>query len=67
MHPGRLQRVVRQQRLHLKEVIAVGTVEVAGQHATVLETGDPIRTGTGRSGQVSRGALCSRSRRDDRV
>src|SRR4051812_43840340 len=36
---NRLKRVVKGQRSHLKEVVAIGAVEVSTQHAAVLETG----------------------------
>lgn len=67
MHHGRLERVVRQQLRHLKEVIAVGPVEVAAQHAAILETDGETRTGMGHFARASRGVLCRRSQRDGRV
>ena len=44
----RVDGEVRQQDHSLKEVIAVRAIELAGKHATVLETGDRNRTGRGR-------------------
>ena len=63
----RVDWVVRQQDHSLKEVIAVGAIELAGEHATVLETGGQSRRGKDRYDRASREAPCSRSQRDTRV
>jgi len=63
----RVDWAVRQQDHSLKEVIAVGAVELAGKHATVLETGARNRRGMDRCGRAFREALYPRSRRDARV
>src|ERR1700683_2283017 len=49
---------------YLKEVVPVGAVELAAQHATPLEIYAQSRTGMGRSVPTSPSALCCRSRRD---
>ena len=63
----RVDREVRQQDHPLKEVIAVGAIELAGEHAAVLETGARNRTGKGRCARASREVPYPRSRRDIRV
>ena len=51
----------------LKEVIAIRAIELAGQHAAVLETGARSRRGKGRCDRASREVPCPRSRRDVRA
>jgi hypothetical protein len=63
----RVDWAVRQQDHSLKEVIAVGAIELAGEHATMLETGGQSRRGKGHCDRASREALCPRSQRDTRV
>jgi hypothetical protein len=63
----RVDWVARQQDHSLKEVIAVGTVVLAGKHAAELETGGRSHTGKDRCDRASREALSSRSQRGLRV
>jgi len=62
-----LQSIVRQFLQSLKEVVAIGAVELAAQHATVLETDGRNRRGMDRCGRASRSIPCSRSLRDRRA
>ena len=67
--PARLDAgVLHPLRGYLKEVIAVGAVELARQHAAMLETGVRSCRGTGRCDRVaSRAALCPHSQLAARV
>jgi hypothetical protein len=51
----------------LKEVMPVGTIKLATEHATVLEIYVPIGTGTGRYGPAFPGVPCRRRLRDSPV
>jgi len=44
----------------LKEIVAVGAIELPGLHAAVLEISSRSRTGKGHSDPVSPAALCRR-------
>jgi hypothetical protein len=53
----------RQESQSLKKVMAVGTVELATEHATILEIYVLISTGTDRYGPTSRRVLFRRQAR----
>lgn len=63
----RVDRTVIRQGHSLKEVIAVGAIVEAAQHAAVLETDGRSCTGMDRFARAFRGVPYSRSQRDNRV